>query len=476
MARQLVVRNARLVVPEIGVLEGHLVADEGRVTELLSVRSPAPEAEVVIDANGRFVLPGAIDAHSHYGLLPPVKERIPPESAFGATGGVTTMVRYFRRTDSYLNTLPAHIETNPTLHYQDFSFHLALFNEAQIAELPAYLTQLGVTSFKLYMNLKAAVARNFLVDPLVTDTEMQTENLDYDDGLLMATMEGLRDLRARVRLSVHVEEADLIIRQVARVRAMGMGGLAAWHFSRPEEAEALGIKKVAYLSRQFQVPVFFPHIGSSLGIDALAEERARGTEMVAETCPHYLVQNVQSTAGELLKVMPPVRTEEDNRATWNALQSGLITVLGTDHIPWTRAEKGEGDIWTLRPAFGSTGLMVPIMVSEGYNKSRLTIIDIARLTSQSAARAFGLYPMKGTLLAGSDADLMILDTASEWVVDATALPSAQQFSVYEGFRLKGRVTHTVVRGKPVVIDGKLVAEPGNGRYIRRYPELGIDGR
>jgi dihydropyrimidinase len=476
MARQLVVRNARLVLPEIGVMEAHLVADDGRVTELLPARSPAPDANVIIDADGRFVLPGAIDAHSHYGLLPPVKDRIPPESAFGATGGVTTMVRYFRRTDSYLNSVPAHLEANPSMHYQDFSFHLALFNEDQVAELPSYLDQLGVTSYKVYMNLKAPVARNFLVDPLVTDTEMQTANLDYDDGLLMATMEGLRDLRARVRLSVHVEEADLIIRQVARVRAMGMGGLAAWHYSRPEEAEALGIKKVSYLSRQLGVPVFFPHIGSRLGIEALAEEKSRGTDMFAETCPHYLVQNLQSKAGDLLKVMPPVRTQDDNDATWRALQSGLITVIGTDHIPWTSAEKGQGDIWTLRPAFGSTGLMVPILVSEGYNRERLSITDIARLTSYEAARAFGLYPLKGTLLVGSDADLMILDTNTEWVVDATALPSAQQFSVYDGFHLKGRVAHTVVRGKPVVMEGKLVGEPGNGRYVRRYPSLGVDGR
>ncbi len=475
MAHQLVVRNARLVLPEIGVMDAHLVADGGRVTEILRASSPAPAADVEIDAEGRHVLPGAIDAHSHYGLLPPIQDRIPPESAFGATGGVTTMVRYFRRQDSYLESVPPHIASNPALHYQDFSFHLALFNEAQIAELPAYVETLGITSFKLYMNLKAPVARNFLVDPLVGDTTMQTADLDYNDGLLMGAMEAMRDLPARVRLSVHVEEADLIIWKSARVRASGMTGLAAWHHSRPEEAEALGIEKVAYFSRQYRVPVFFPHIGSSLGVEALAEEQARGTDMVSETCPHYLVQNIQSRAGELLKVMPPVRTEDDNRATWKALQTGVITVLGTDHIPWTKAEKGEGDIWTLRPAFGSTGLMVPVIVSEGFNKGRLSIVDVARLTSYSAARAFGLYPQKGTLAVGSDADLMILDTDAEWVVDANALPSAQKFSVYDGFPLKGRVTHTVVRGKPVFANGKMVVEPGHGRYVRRYPHLGLDG-
>lgn len=457
------------------MIEGHVVVDNGRVQGLLQKPAPAPEGETEIDAAGRYVLPGAIDAHSHYGLLPPIEARIPPESAFGATGGVTTMVRYFRRTDSYLDTLPAHIESNPALHYQDFSFHLALFNDLQVAEMPRYVEELGITSFKIYMNLKAPVAKNFLVDPLVTDTVMQTADLDYNDGLLMAAMDGMRRLPARVRLSVHVEEADLIIWKTAQVRSAGMSGLAAWHYARPEEAEALGIKKVAYFSRLYGVPVFFPHIGSALGIAALEEELARGTEMVAETCPHYLVQNIQSRAGELLKVMPPVRAEEDNRATWRALQSGVITVLGTDHIPWTREEKGHGDIWSLRPAFGSTGLMLPILVSEGFNKGRLSIVDIARLTSYSTARAFGLYPRKGTLLVGSDADLMILDANAEWTVDPALLRSAQQFSVYEGFKLKGKVLHTIVRGKPVLVDGEIVGKPGNGRYIRRYPQLSLDG-
>jgi dihydropyrimidinase len=476
MAPQLVVRNARLVVPEIGILEGHLVAEDGRVRDLLPATAPAPSAETEIDANGAYVLAGAIDAHSHYGLLPPVSQRIPTESAFAALGGITTMVRYFRRTDSYLDTVPDHIESNPRDHYQDFGLHLALFNEGQVNEIPACLEKLGVTSYKIYTNLKAQVARNFLIDPLVSDTSIQTADLDYDDGLLMAAMEGLRDLSARVRLSVHVEEADLIIRQTARVRASGLGGLAAWHYARPAEAEALGIKKVSYLSRKLGVPVFFPHIGSKLGIEALGEEQARGTEMVAETCPHYLVQNIESDARELLKVMPPVRTAEDNRATWAALQSGVITVMGTDHIPWTTEEKGHGDIWSVRPAFGSTGLMVPILLSEGLNRGRLTILDVARLTSNAAARAFGLYPMKGTLLAGSDADLMIVDTDTEWVVDPDALPTAQRFSVYAGFRLKGRVTHTVVRGKVISQGGKMVTEPGHGRYIRRFPKLELVGR
>ncbi|MFQ5861031.1 MAG: dihydroorotase family protein, partial [Dehalococcoidia bacterium] len=380
MPAQLVVKNARLVIPELGVMEGHLIAEGGQVTALARPGEGVPRARREIDADGRYVLPGAIDPHCHYGLFPPIRVRMPPESAFAVQGGITTLVRYYRRPDSYLKTVPPHIEANQHLHYQDFAIHLTLFTMEQIGELYDYLEVLGINSFKMYMNLKAPLAKGFPIDPQVDDVELQRADLDYDDGLLFAAMEALSLSPGRVRLSVHVEEADILIRQMDRVRALGLGGLAAWHFARPPEAEALGIMKVSYLSRQKGVPVYFPHIGSRLGIQALAKEQMQGTSMVAETCSHYLLHNTESKEAELLKVMPPVRTREDNDATWAALQGGVITTVGSDHIPWTAEEKGTGDIWTIRPAFGSYGLTVPILLSEGFNKERLTIRQVAQVT------------------------------------------------------------------------------------------------
>jgi dihydroorotase-like cyclic amidohydrolase len=319
------------------------------------------------------------------------------------------------------------------------------------------------------MNLKAPLARAFLIDPLVDDEVAQVADLDYDDGLLYGIMKALAALPVKTRLSVHVEEADLVMHQLPRVQQTGMGGLLAWHHARPEEAEALGVQKVAYLSRQFNVPVYFPHIGSRLGLQALAHEAERGTDMVIETCPHYLVHNVESPAAELLKVMPPVRTSEDNRATWDALQSGLITTICTDHIPYNAEEKRLGDIWSTRPAFGSIGLMVPVILSAGVNTGRLTILQAARALSTNTAQAFGFYPKKGTLLVGSDADLMIVDLDHRWRVHAGDLASVQPFSVYEDMELDARVDVTVSRGEVIVDDGKLQVEPGRGQYIRRYP-------
>ena len=384
---------------------------------------------------------------------------------------MTTLVRYFRRTDSYLDSVPPHLSVDAKYHFQDFSMHLALFNHEQVAEIPRYIEELGVTSFKLYMNLKAPLAKAFLIDPLVDDNEAQTADLDYDDGLLFDIMETLGGLAVRTRLSVHVEEADIIMHQLPKVQALGLGGLLVWHYARPEEAEALGLHKVAYLSRKFGVPVYFPHIGSRLGVEALAYEASRGTEMVAETCPHYLVHNVESAAAELLKVMPPVRTVEDNEATWRAVQNGLISTMCTDHIPYTTAEKRLGDIWSTRPAFGSIGVMVPVVLSAGVNSGRLTIMQAAQLISTNAAKAFGFYPKKGTLLPGSDGDLIVVDLDHRWTVHAAELASAEEFSVYEGMELRGRVDITVSRGDVVVEGARLQQSPGKGRFIRRYPRL-----
>lgn len=473
MTDDLIVKDAQIVIPELGILRGHLVVADGKVRKLLSADEPAPKAERVIEAEGRYVMPGAIDAHCHYGLMPPISERMAPETASAALGGVTTLVRYFRRTDSYLDTLPPHIVEDAAYHYQDFSVHLALFNQQQVTELPSYVHDLGVTSFKLYMNLKAPLARGFLIDPLVDDTEAQMQDLDYSDGLLFSIVRALAALRVQARLSVHVEEADLISHQTELVKASGMGGLIAWHHARPEEAEALGIHKVSYLSRRYGVPVYFPHIGSALGVQALEEEAALGTNMVAETCPHYLVHNVLSSPGVLLKVMPPVRTEEDNRATWSGIEKGLITTVCTDHIPYTLNEKRVGDIWSTRPAFGSIGVMVPVILSYGINTGRLSVLHAAKLLSTNAARAFHLYPQKGTLLPGSDADFFIPDMDHRWSVHAGDLASAQDFSVYEGMELTARVDTTVSRGEVIVQAGQLQTAPGRGKFIRRSPAYAL---
>ena len=467
----LTLTNARLVIPEIGVVEGSLIIRDGRVTELKQGRSDE-KGEDVVDADGHYVIPGLIDPHVHSGLLPPLGDRLQAESAFAASGGVTTIVRYFRRTESYLGTLPAQVEIGVQRHYQDFAHHLALFNHEQASEMDRYVRDFGITSFKIYMNLKGPFGKNVLMDlePSRPDA-LETADVDFTDGHLFDVFRNAARLPARPRINVHSEDAEIVMRETERIRDSGMEGLPAWHAARPGTSEAIAIQTVSYLSRHFRVPVYFPHIGSREAVEALVDVKARGTDYGAEICPQYIALTIESKAGVLAKVMPPVRTSEDGARVWWGINQGLLTSFGSDHIAYTLQEKNPGSIWTTRPAFGGTGLILPVFLSEGVNKGRMTIRQLAEIGSYNTARAFNLYPRKGTLLPGSDADFVIIDPDKDWTVHAKDLLSASDYSVYEGMKLKGAATLTAVRGKVIYKEGKMVAEPGHGRYYRRWPTI-----
>jgi dihydropyrimidinase len=463
--------DARIVLPESGVVSGTLVIRDGTVARIRPEGGATGEAEV-FDVGGRYVLPGLIDPHVHSGLLPPLGDRLQAESGFALSGGVTTIVRYFRRPESYLETLPAQVELGAQRHYQDFAHHLALFTRTQVDELGRYVNDFGVTSFKLYMNLKGAFGKNVLMDlrPEAPDA-LETADVDFSDGHLWHVFKTAAALPVKIRINVHSEDPEIVVEEMARVKETGLEGLPAWSASRPGASEAIAIQTVAYLSRRFGVPVYFPHIGSREAIEALVDVRARGTDYGAEVCPQYVALTTESDAGTLAKVMPPVRTAEDVPRVWWAIAEGLLTSFGSDHIAYTLAEKDPGSIWTTRPAFGGTGMILPIFLSEGVNTGRMTMRQIAEIGSLNTARLFNLYPKKGTLQPGSDGDFVVVDLDREWTVRADELLSHSDFSVYEGRAMRGAVAAVGVRGEVMYEDGALVGEAGRGRYLRRFPTL-----
>jgi dihydropyrimidinase len=463
--------NARIVLPESGVVVGSLIIRDGRVAEIRQEGEPKGDAEV-FDAEGLHVLPGLIDPHVHSGLLPPLGERLQAESAFALSGGITTIVRYFRRPESYLKTVPAQVGIGVERHYQDFAHHLTLFNAEQVAEMDSYVREFGVTSFKLYMNLKGPLGKGVLMDLLVdAPDELTTADVDFSDGHLWDVFQMAAALPVRIRLNVHSEDAEIVQSQSARIRASGMEGLPAWSAARPGASEAVAIQTVAYLSRRFGVPVYFPHIGSREAIEALIDVHAKGTNYGAEVCPQYVALTTESGAGALAKVMPPVRTAEDVPRVWWAIGEGILTSFGSDHIAYTSSEKQAGSIWTTRPAFGGTGMILPIFLSEGVNQGRMTIRNVAEMGSLNTARLFNLYPRKGTLMPGADGDFVVVDLDREWTAKAADFASWSDFSVYEGRKVRGAVTAVAVRGTIMYRDGKVVGPSGHGRYYRRFPAL-----
>ena len=466
MSQNLIVKNATVVLPETGTMPCNLVITDGRVSDIGASPAEPPGAEI-LDVEGGFILPGLVDPHIHYGWMPPIEERIRAESAFGISGGVTTFIRYIRHPDSYLGLVDEQIELGNRLHYQDYGLHLSIFNHDQIAEIPQYVERFGVTSFKIYLNMKGPLGRGVLMDLRPGECQTDAREVNIGADILLAVFRTLEKIPARCRLNVHSEDGEILFHGIRQARQAGLDGLAAWNFACSDLAEALAISQVALLSRSCHVPVYFPHIGSRAAIQALREARLCGTDFIAETGPHYLALTTDCKAGVLAKVMPPIRTVDHQTAVWQALQEGLIETVGSDHVAFTLSEKNPADIWSTRAAFPGTGLILPLLLSEGVVRKRLSLQALARITSYNAARAFGLYPRKGTLLPGSDADFVVIDPNKTWRIAAKDLLTASDFSIYEGMEVKGAVKSVYVRGVKVFEGGRVVGSEGFGRYLRR---------
>ncbi|MGH7661715.1 MAG: dihydroorotase [Vulcanimicrobiaceae bacterium] len=466
MNAQVSIVNARIVLPEQGVHSGSLVIRDGTVAEIRS-DDKVPKSERLIDARGRYVLPGFIDPHVHFGFFPPLGQRFRSESAYALSGGITMLIHYLRRKESYLEIMPKLLPYIRQHLYQDFGYHLTLFTREQITEMPQYVNDLGIRSFKLYLDRKGPLGKDSMMDLISEEETSVRGDVDIDTAHVLASFQQASRLED-VRMNIHAEEPEIVMAETKRVKESGLDGPIAWHAARPGYSEAIAIHMIAELSRQFNVPVYFLHIGSKEAVAALAEARSRCTDFAAETGPQFAAQTIESDAGNLTKVMPPVRTAEDQAKVWSAVGDELLTCLGSDHIAYTLKEKNPGNIWETKPAFGSTGLMLPVFLTEGVHRGRMTIRQLAQIGSYNTARVFKLYPRKGTLLPGSDGDFVIVDPERQWKVKAEKDLSYSNFNIFENRTMKGGADITAVRGRVLYEDGKLVSEPGHGEYINRF--------
>jgi dihydroorotase-like cyclic amidohydrolase len=453
----LVVRVARIVLPGQGIVEGHIAVRDGVIVS--TGEGPGAEARRVIDAQGLHVLPGVIDPHTHPGLVAPLEERLPLESRGAAAGGVTTLISYLRRPEDYSLVVPARRKAAEEHLLQDFAFHVTLLNDRHLDDIDMCVNEFGVTSFKVYMNSRMPLSEHMRMDALPEQTANDIEAVDYDDGFLLRAFRRLA-AHPGVGLNVHCENSDIAIAETRRVTAAGKEGLPAWSEARPAIGEALAIHVAGALSREYDVPLYIPHVGNSTALRAVREIKQLGTSVTVETCPHYLL--LTEDADPAAKVAPPIRTDGDQQAVRDGLVRGDLDTIGSDEIPYTRAEKGMSTFWTQNTAFSGSGLLLPVAITSG-----LPLEVIATATSAAPAKAFGLFPRKGSLSPGSDADFVLVDTKSERVVRPEELVSSSDFSVYDGMALRGWPTTTVSRGEIIFDRGQYPAAHGRGEYLFR---------
>ena len=459
MAYDLIIRGGRAVLPGGGVQEADVAILDGSIAALLQPGASVDAAEV-LDASGLHVLPGAIDAHLHLGHGKDIsRPRVPSDAASetgaAAAGGVTTFIPYILTGDLYENGLFDEIRAVTEAGARiDFGYHFIISSEGQLAGVPRYADEYGIASFKVFMNNRGGEGARLGLP-------------DIDDGFLFRLAEAASSAGALVCPHPENIEVAWVLRD--RLKAAdpeGRGGLATWDASRPSFVEADAVSRAATLCQATGAALYVVHTSSAAALEAGLEGRRRGASVLIETCPHYLTHDVGFAGGDRGKINPPLRHAADREALWAGIASGAIDTVATDHVHRDVSSK-TGGIWAASPGCPGLETLLPVMLSEGHHVRAIPLGRIVDLLSTNPARTMGLA-RKGTIAIGQDADFALVDLDVEWTVDASTIRSDAGYSIYEGWRLRGKPVTTLVRGRAVYRDGALVEDAvGTGRYVGR---------
>jgi dihydropyrimidinase/allantoinase len=481
----LMIKGGNVVVPGVGVQKADIGVRAERIAAIAE-NLLKKDAKKAIDATGKYVFPGAVDSHFHVGIYRPFSEDATSESTSAASGGVTTILTYFRPGRNYLNKTGPYRELFPELislserfYLTDYSYHLSMNSEDHVREIEWLVRECGVSTFKYYMFYKLLNLSGSSPDGmnyLMTDTPV-------DLGFLYKYMKEVSRVHAifkdygRISLSIHCEEPEIIRVTSAEVKANPSGNpLKDYSDARPPWEEELAINEVAVMANHTGCPVNLLHLSSERAVEAGIDvsRRYARQKFLLEGTLHHLGLSYDMKLGALAKVNPPIRSREDMECLWKRVLDGTIRTVVSDHACVTKEIK-KGDLWTSLPGFGGTSLMFPILVTEGYHKRGLPLHRIAELSSSNPAQWHNLYPKKGAMMVGSDADLAIVDIEKEKRVTLDILHTAQDFSPEEGMKLKGWPEYTILRGSVIFDKGKVVGQPGYGRFIKRPVKLHYEG-
>ena len=444
-----VVVEGGTVVSGDGQTEATLAIRDGRIAAVLDPGAPV-EAASSIDASGKHVLPGAIDTHMHWGYKGDWSDQCRLDSGSAAIGGVTTAHVMHKFQPGQFPELKALAIENTII---DFMLTPTVFSEETATFIEEAIEEWGCPSWKFYL-----AYRDLPDAPAGDDWNALTDGLFFESLQRLAAYEGTLAL-------AHAENAELINHAIAQVSATGRDDLSAWEDGHPGVSEAEAVMRAGLFAEYAGVPLLVVHMSGRDSLRALEQAKSSWPKAYGETCPHYLF-HTSGTPDRKVKFSPPVRQPEDVEAMWDALDSGLIDVVGSDNASTTLAAK-EGSIWEILRGGPGSGTILPLVLSEGVNKGRLSLQRAVEVTSSNAARIFGIYPQKGALQVGSDADLAIVDLKLTKPVTHELLQTWSDYSLYAGQELTGWPVLTMLRGQVVVRDFELQVEPGYGNFLHR---------
>ncbi len=430
----LVVSALKIRKADIGI-KGEKIAS-------IKPRLPDKEAALVIEASGKYVMPGVIDVHVH----PVYEDDMGGLSLTAAHGGITTLIHfaYAKPGMKLIDTIKRYQEEGHQKSYLDFGIHGALFDPAsQIEEIPKAF-ELGVSSFKMFM---AYAKLKWMTD-------------DYH---LAAAMDLVSEYGGLAM--VHAENGMVTDYLEDRSLKKGEDQKKVFLKTRPDLLEAEAIFRALTIAAVTRCPLYIVHVSTAEGLGPIQRAKEDGQVVYAETCPQYLLltDSTLQRLGPLAKVGPPLRTEKDRIALWQAIQEGIIDVVASDHAP--KAKKREEPFFEAPYGSPQAETMFTVTYDEGVNKKRIELCKLVQLFSENPAKIFGLYPKKGVLQKGSDADLFLFDPNRIHTIQHQTQHSGAPYTLFEGRKCRGMVTLTMQRGRILVEGGEMKGRPGDGRFL-----------
>ena len=452
----LVVRGSGITREDIVVADGKVVENDGSYSD--------PDIGRIIDASGQFVLPGIVDAHNH----PVNADRIETFSLSAAHGGVTTVVPFIQNMrrqgieGTVVDMIDEFMDEAAADSYLDYAIHAILLGDDDVEDQVPQLMDMGVISFKMYMTYPR---RGMMMpdDRMLRAMEMAAA----DGGIAM----------------VHAENGYCIDHLVERSIDAGHVGREHYAPSQPRILEIEAANRAATYAKVTGCPLYIVHLSAREILSVLEKFRGEEMHLFGETCPQYLDLTNQAMLdhGSLAKIGPPLREREDNEAMWRGLDSHLIDTIASDFCGFMKSQKGsydteadpdaEGSIFDA--TFGGNWVeqMLCVVYQEGVNAGRITLPRLVQVMCENPAKIFGLYPQKGSLDPGADADIVLFDPTVEHTLSAESQHCNADFTMFEGKQITGKPVLTMQRGEILVENGVMQRPKGRARYLPGNREL-----
>jgi dihydropyrimidinase len=431
----------------------------GEKIETIGVNLVAKKDDEIIDAAGKYIFPGGIDAHTHF-ELPFMGTLSADDFATGTKaaicGGTTTIIDFVipgkgRPLSHALDLWHKKAENHAVA---DYAFHMAIteYNDEVAKEIPSIIAS-GVPSFKCFMAYK--------------------DVLQVDDGQIIAILKNVGENGGLV--SVHAENGDMIASLTKEFLSSDRTSPKYHYLAHPEIAESEAIERIIALAEFTGQPIFIVHLSSADGLEKIKAAFARGAKVFAETCPQYLLLSsdlyeLPDFEGAKYVMSPPIRPKGHQEKLWDGLEKGYIKTVATDHCPFNfkgQKDMGKDNFAQIPNGIASIGDRFNLLYTYGVVEGRLSLNRFVDVVATAPAKIFNMYPQKGSIVVGGDADIVIFDPEIEKVISAETQDHNVDYSAFEGFKLKGAPVSVLLRGKFALKDGKYVGEQGYGKFMHR---------